>query len=309
MGAPRSGTTWLAKIIDSHPDVIYRHEPDETLPAPSPLTVEATRGLLPTWIADCSARTVTKRPFFRKSWQSNPARLLRTCLAFGVSAASHMPRPVRLLAKLPIPDLASRPVPRVALKSVRLAEAAAVVAGALPASRTVLILRHPCGQVASVMRGARQQRFDLRTPGSDLPLDEERAMAFARAHGVSPAVFRALPQAGQYAWSWRAFNEPAYAALAGQDNVYVVVYEALCLSPEVLGRAILQFVGLDWHPQTAAFIADSTRHQGAAGYYAIVRNAIAAAENWRWRMPQTDQAAVLEVVATSPLGRFWPDLA
>ncbi len=28
MGSPRSGTTWLAKIIDSHPGVLYRHEPD-----------------------------------------------------------------------------------------------------------------------------------------------------------------------------------------------------------------------------------------------------------------------------------------
>ena len=38
VGAPRSGTTWLAKIIDSHPDVLYRHEPDETLPGPATLT-------------------------------------------------------------------------------------------------------------------------------------------------------------------------------------------------------------------------------------------------------------------------------
>ena len=27
-GMPRSGTTWLGKIFDSHPDIIYLHEPD-----------------------------------------------------------------------------------------------------------------------------------------------------------------------------------------------------------------------------------------------------------------------------------------
>ena len=27
-GMPRSGTSWLGKIFDSHPDVVFRHEPD-----------------------------------------------------------------------------------------------------------------------------------------------------------------------------------------------------------------------------------------------------------------------------------------
>ena len=31
LGGARSGTTWLAKILDSHPDVLYRHEPDIAL--------------------------------------------------------------------------------------------------------------------------------------------------------------------------------------------------------------------------------------------------------------------------------------
>ena len=27
-GMARSGTSWLGKILDSHPDTLYRHEPD-----------------------------------------------------------------------------------------------------------------------------------------------------------------------------------------------------------------------------------------------------------------------------------------
>jgi Sulfotransferase family len=27
-GMPRSGTSWVGKILDSHPDTLYRHEPD-----------------------------------------------------------------------------------------------------------------------------------------------------------------------------------------------------------------------------------------------------------------------------------------
>jgi sulfotransferase family protein len=49
LGAPRSGTTWLAKIVDSHPDVLYRHEPDATLPGPSPMTPDALAPLLARW--------------------------------------------------------------------------------------------------------------------------------------------------------------------------------------------------------------------------------------------------------------------
>jgi hypothetical protein len=309
VGAPRSGTTWLAKIIDSHPDVLYRHEPDETLPGPAALTAAAVPPLLAAWVADRSARTVTKRPFFAKSWQPDWARTLRTLVAGAVSAASRLPPPLDRFGKVEIPDLMRQPAPRVAIKSVRWAQGAAILARALPASRTIFILRHPCGQVASVMRGNHQRRFDLKTEGTDMPFDEAEALPFAAAHGVDDAEFQALPDAAKYAWSWRAFNEPAYAALAAQPNVHVVLYEGLCARPEALSRRILAFAGLDWTHQTEEFVVRSTVHQGKASYYAIFRDAVAAAEAWRKTMSEADQQAVRSVIAASPLARFWPDLA
>jgi hypothetical protein len=308
LGAPRSGTTWLAKIIDSHPDVLYRHEPDETIPAPSPLTPDALPALLIRWAGETGARTVTKQPYFRKSWQPRWALRVRTALATAVSAASRMPPPFKLLAGLHIPDLAARPAPRVAFKSVRWAEGGAILARTLPDSRTIFIVRHPCGQVASVMHGNRQRRFDLKSDGTDMPFDEIRTLHFAATHGTAEAEFQALPDAAKYAWSWRTLNEPAYAALAVQPNVHVVLYEALCADPETLSRRILKFAGLDWNRQTEDFVARSTSHQGKAGYHAIFRNAVAAAEAWRNTMKAADQDAVRSVVAASPLARFWPDL-
>jgi Sulfotransferase family len=308
LGAPRSGTTWLAKIVDSHPDVLYRHEPDAVLPAPSALTPEALPALLARWAGETGARTAAKRPHFRKSWQPGWTRRLRTLLATAVGAAGRLPPPLRALAGLPIPDLGSRPAPRLTIKTIAWAEGAAVLARTLPDSRTIFILRHPGGQVASVLRGNRQLQFELKTEGTDMPFDEARTIRFAAEHGIGEAAFQALPDAAKYAWAWRAFNEPSYAALAALPNVHVVLYEALCAQPETLARRVLAFAGLDWTRQTADFVANSSTHTGRAGYYAIFRDAVSAADSWRTTMAPDDQACVRAVAAASPLARFWPDL-
>jgi hypothetical protein len=194
------------------------------------------------------------------------------------------------------------------IKSVRWCDGVGTFARALPRSRTVLILRHPCGQVASVMRGARQRRFDLREPGTDMPFDEAEAIRRAAASGLSEPDFQALPDAAKYAWAWVAFNETAADSLAGRPNAQTIIYETLCAAAEPQARALFAFAGLSWHPQTAAFIAQSTSHGGPAGYYAVFRDSIAAAERWRTTMAPQDQAAVQAVVRRSTLARHWPDL-
>jgi Sulfotransferase family len=299
VGAPRSGTTWLAKIFDSHPDILYRHEPDEAVPARD--SIEASVTL---WIRQHDSRTAGKRPFFAKSWQTPPERAMRTALAYAGAAANRIGLP-----DWPIPDLGDVDRARVVIKSVRLSAGIGAFARAYPGGRALLILRHPCGQVASVMRGTRDGRFDLAEAGTDMPFDEATVIAFAARHGMDEPAFQRQPDAAKYAWSWREFCETAFCSIAGLNNAHVVIYEDLCAHPVTQARAILSLAGLALHRQVETFLASSTRHDGRAGYYAVVRNSIAAAERWRTEMTPEDQDAVRAVVRDSPLRRYWPDLA
>jgi hypothetical protein len=255
------------------------------------------------WIRQRNARTAGKRPFFRKSWQTTPAWLLRSSLAYAGAAAERIG-----FTGWPLPDMGDLRRAKVVIKSVRLCTGIGAFAQAYPAGRVVLILRHPCGQVASVMQGARDRRFALAEPGTDMPFDEAVAVKFAAGHGVDEPTFQRLPDAAKYAWSWRAFNEPAWLAISGLSNAKVVVYEDLCAKPQAQAWAILAFAGLQLHSQTEAFLTRSTRFDGAAGYYDVVRNSVAAAERWRTAMAVEDQAAVNSVVRGSPLLGYWPDI-
>ena len=311
LGAQRSGTTWLGKIFDSHPDVLYRHEPDHGRVPSRAMDAPLLRATVAGWIDDRDQRTAAKRPFFRKSWQSAFEFWLRGSLAGLLAAGARLPLLGDRIARLGVPDLGALGAPgvRAALKSIDWCDGAGAFARLLPDSRTIVILRHPCGQVASVMRGNRQGRFSLREAGTDMPFDEAPTVRFAAEHGVDGDTFQALPDAAKYAWDWVRFNEAVLSGLPSLPNARIVIYEELCARPAAIARELLEFCDLNWNPQTEAFIAESTQHNGIAGYYAVFRDSIAAAEGWRTGMAPEDQAAVQSVVRLSPLRQFWADLS
>lgn len=307
VGAPRSGTTWLAKILDSHPDTLYRHEPDEVIASPATLDATEVLPLLRAWSLDRSLRTTTKRPFFQKSWQSPVQRMLRAGLAYGLSAATRVPGLRSVLRAATLGDFGNSDRARLVIKTVRWSEGVGTVARALPGSRVVVILRNPCGQIHSVMRGVQQRRFELRESGA-MPLDQERAMAVAATYGVGDAEFLKLPPAAMYAWGWVAFNEAVVRTIADLPNVRVVLYEELCARPEAVSRDVLGFADLPWDHQTADFVARSSRGPGEGGYYDVFQNAAQAATRWRAELSTQDKAAIRDVVARTALATHWPDL-
>jgi hypothetical protein len=302
LGSPRSGTTWLAKIFDSHPEVLYRHEPDE-LSQVNPGREPAEQ--VAEWLRERGLRAAAKRPSFRKSWRPAPLDLMRRAMGAGLALA----RRVKPENNIGLPDMIMPGRWRLVRPVIKLVNwDASSVAGTMPDTRCVIILRHPCGQVASVMAGLAAKRF-LRSEGrSDLLLGLTVASNWAGRHGVDQATFGALSDAAKLAWTWRAFNEPAVEGLRDLPNARIVIYEDLCRRPKGASRELFAFAGLGWAPSTEAFLTSSTQLDRPTDYFDVFRDTEVVADRWRQTMSQADQEAVRRVLCSSVLAGWWPDL-
>lgn len=316
LGAPRSGTSWLGKIFDSHPDVLYRHEPDLALwesrlpffiPEPDAdayvaIAAEYVARLMHTPTLKASGQL----PAFPKSYQAACVRPLRIAMINAlrwIEAASGS----RRMRSFPVPDLCKPDryaSLRIVIKSVSARGRARVFLKALPGMRLLFLLRHPCGQVASTLRGFTQGKFNtgvfvrdvLGTPG-------------AQRYGLTEQRLNAACHVEQLAWHWATMNELVLDAMSGHDNARFILYEDLCADPIREVRELFSFTRLDWNRQTEDFIHSSTSYGGTERYFSVFRNAVASANRWRSELSAADQRAVLDVVAQTSLGRLWADMS
>jgi hypothetical protein len=314
MGMPRSGTTWLGKIFDSHADTLYRHEPD---------SVQAIRGVPP--IADVASaeqyrraiiefvdalpgirftKVTTTLPVFRKSYDSRIQFLARRVNVFASKLAG------RVLGELPVAErtdyrrIVDLPV---VWKSIESTGRLGVLCRAIERCRAVLILRHPCGYIASVFRGEAQRKFN--DPGT---LAHENYGMFekllatpqARSHGLSLDAIKCMHPVERLAWRWVIYNEKAMDDIAGLSNCSHIRYEDLCRDPLAQARRLFDFAGLSWNAQTEAFIGRSTASEHDS-YYSIFKNPLKSAYKWRSQLAAEDIARVLAVVTPTKPGRLY----
>jgi len=316
LGAPRSGTSWLAKIFDSHPDVLYRHEPDTVLRTwelpwmcrrdEVGKYVDAAGVYLRQLIDTATLKTAGSLPMFRKNYLSAPARLARTGLIHALHAADFAKISRRLTRGMHIPDLvdpARHPELRVVIKSVSSRGRARLFADALPGARIIFIVRDPWGQVASMQRGASLGKFEEGVPVAEL-LETEQAARY----GLTEAVFAGLPAVEQFAWNWAILNEKAIDDLGGLDRVKILRYQDLCEHPVEQARALLAFAGLSWDGQTEAFLRRSTTYTGPNRYYAVFRDTTASLYRWRQDLSEDDQQRIYRVVQATSLAALCPPL-
>ena len=312
LGSPRSGTSWIAKILDSHPDVLYRHEPDIDIPphgvphlcgeAEIARHEDAARDFIGQWVAARTVRTAGGLPAFRKRSQKWFGPALRRACILGLRGLEEVPGLAALARRMPVPDLVGSPAPqdlRIVIKSINALGRAGLLAAAAPQASFVQVLRHPCAHVASMLRGHRAGKFArYETPGADVQA------ALERLYGLSPGRYLALPEPARIALLWALHNDIALEQLRGHPRAKVLRYEDVCADPFGEARALLGFVGLGWDAQTERFVRASTTHDGPARYYSVFRNTEEAAGRWRRELDAPTQRGILDAIDRSRAGRL-----
>lgn len=316
LGAPRSGTSWLGKAFDSHPDVILRHEPDTVLrecgmpgvctPGEVDRHVATARDYLHRLADVRTLKTSGQLPLYPKNYQHPVARHLRTGLVLGLHVAEKALGLRNALRQVAIPD-AIRDDDlsgiHLVIKSVSSLGRARLFARALPGVRIVHLIRSPFGQVASVMRGLQQRRFE--DPSA---VEEVLLTRLAEKYGLTLPRMQAMPLVEQLAWHWSIMNELALDELADVPNVQTIRYMDMVLDPLAETQKIFAGCGLDWHAQTTRFLRSSTSFAGPDLYYQVYKNGAEPLFKWRQELAKDDVGRILNVVKSSPVSKIYPEL-
>lgn len=311
IGGARSGTTFLAKLFDSHPNVLYRHEPDSVLvnlEIPFLPRHEDLKALLPE-ASDyldslCHVRATKvsgRRPFFDKSYRSALQQKFFLSGLRLAQLAERAGRPFgcRHIGAPDCIDQQARGRITYLIKSVDTPWRTLLYSLARPNWRFVHILRHPCAVINSRLRGIESK---LMTADTHLRSIFEAGMAEGYPYTLENMEARSYEE--QIAFHWMICNQRINDDMSDREGYRLVIYEDLCQSLTATTRQIFDFAGLSFDEQTQRFLAQLDKIESRnTRYFDILRPPQAALYKWREQLSSRQVESIQEIVCHSAIGR------
>jgi len=308
LGSPRSGTTWLAKLFDSSESVLYRHEPDSVVPSTNvpflPSSEEANLFELPACLYLAALanvrelRVVGSLPIFPKAYRNIFCEKFRVALLVFFKLLDKFLRPLGFRSKYNVPDLVrgrSLASTIVLMKSVNSLGRAKVFSCADKNLKVVHILRHPCGFVASQLRGG-----DLKLMNVQTFIETQAEMDQAKRRGLSRSVLESLSLEEQLESLWMMQNEKVMEEMAGNPQYKLVRYEDLCDDPLETLEALFSHTGVPMTNQVRKFVMRSQSGDGKnEKYFQIVRDTKKASRKWKEELDSAQISRIMAFVGSS----------
>lgn len=312
-GLGRSGTTWLGKIFDSHPRVLYRNEPDRESSIPripsfacsteSDVYYDVIHKYVSTMPFLSAANTAASLPVFRKHYETAFEYIVRCGATIGCKVAAEAFPRLRIPTFLTSARAGSL---RLVWKSISCMGILGLLKACLPELQIIVLVRHPCGMICSRIRGEQKGDFRAIRRGSNKAEQIRAALESLRVPGlkVSADDLDDLSPAEWQALRWVVDNYKAMQETRDAEDCTVIRYEDLCERLEVSVQRLFELVGLEIHPQTSRFLKKSTAgHRN--GYYSLKKDPERASNAWRDRLPLSQQEQIALVVRDTPPGRLY----
>lgn len=316
-GMPRSGTTWIGKIFDSHTRTLYRHEPDTWNKIKKiPLLENAeysgkytdfVNSYVEQFVLSRRLEINGKLPFFNKAYVSQFRQAVFRGSVLLSGALSKLKKDLRLPVIRPV-NAHHLTDFFVVWKSIQLLGRMGIIVNNLPNCKGVHILRHPCGYIASILGGESDKKFTSFVSASEdyplyeLLLDTNQATNY----GLTLDGLKALTPEERLAWRWVLFNEKARDDTKNNKNVMVLRYEDMCANPVKTTQSCFSFCELELCEQTMGFLGASTS-KDSRSYYSVYKNPEKAANKWRTVLPQEKIELIKSIVEKSSIGQYYLD--
>ncbi len=317
LSSPRSGSTWLAKILDSHPNTLYRHESDRLISEPKlpfdPLATEIdglvddARLFLEKALNLSNLFTTGTLPIFKKDYRTSLDEISFRGLIYALKGFSSVaPFYAQQISRFSLPEGVNKKYRSLVvpvLKSVDSLRRTNLFSQAMPESRIIHLVRHPCGYVASTLRGRAKGYLNKRDFIKDIAHSPESV-----ARNITEEYLHNLSEEERLAVRWMVSNEKVIKEMKESGNYLLVTYEDLCFDTFNVARRIFNFIGLEWSQATDAFIEKClSQGGGEKHYFQILRDPRKAVEKWKAELTEEQQARVIGQVGNSLAGELFLD--
>ncbi len=311
-GAPRSGTSWLGKLFDSHPRTLYRHEPDsEIRPDGLPMVIgdeyECYAEQLRAYVRNLpnirNLKVSGSWPVFDKAYMSGPRQLMHKgaiLVAKSLGVASLCDR---------IPDYC---LPRdsdefvVTWKTIDSMGRLGLLSNVLAKKRIICIVRHPAGVIGSILRGRHLNKFRK----NDRQAEDYSLFSmwldggWGDKYGLTLARMQAMDEIERLAWCNIMQLEKATHDLNGRADCRIVCYEDLCARPREVVRELFDLCQLESNAQSERFLHNSTSTKSRQ-YYSVYKNPLESASKWMTELDRESQQKINAVLEQSEFREMW----